>query len=237
MRKWVRSMVAAVCGGVVSFSAWAAPTYLYQFTTHQTRCIGPQGIEDCTGSYNHRPALDQMSYRLTQAGQQAGQGSAYIVLQNSGLEPAFHVQGLAELTLPSYGFPTSLALTPDSDHWETWYSPFFLEGTFGAGAWPGAGFYFFDGGDEIAMGNGIGFLLSGGMHGTDYLDPGLLLQAKGPFEVEGLIIGDPNHPTFFSFTGQWRFAGVVSEPDTSALLLLALGLAGLLTRPGRRLAA
>jgi hypothetical protein len=234
VRKWIQALAVGVCGIGVSLGALASPTYLYTFTTHQSRCIGPEGIFSCASSYDFRPALNRMSYRLTEAGQAAGGGWALMDFQHTSDETVFKVEGLAELTLPSYGSASSIALSPDSSYWESWYTPFYLGGTFAAGPRPWASFYFFDGGDEVAMGGGIDILLNTGMHGTDHLDTRLLLQAKGPFEVQGLIIGDANHPSFFSFTGQWRYAGDVPEPGTAALLLLALAGTAFGTRQRRR---
>lgn len=226
MRKWISSIVVTLWGAVVSVGASAAPTYLYQFSTIETRCVGLEGIEDCANSYDHRRQLDGMSYRLTQAGQSAGGGSAHIAINSPYEDEGFDVHGLAALTLLSSGLATPIALNADSTANERAYGPFNLYGHFGSGRQPSASFYLFDGGDEVAVGDEwISFVLNIGQHGIDGLDSSLLLGATDPLTVAGLVIGDANHPSFFSFVGQWRFAGVVSEPGTESLLLVALGAA------------
>lgn len=233
MHQWVRSMFATVCGAVVSVGAWAAPTYLYKFSTLDTRCVGLQGIEDC--AYNPRHQLDGMSYRLTQPGQASGGGLVDIAVNTPYEDEAFEVSGLAALTLLTNGLATPIELTPEpASDWRG-FGPFSLHGSFGSGAKPSASFYLFDGGDEVAVGNDwIDFVLNVGHHGIDDLDRSLLLAASDPFTVAGLVIGDANHPTFYSFVGEWRFAGVVSEPGSAALVALALLTLGLTTLLRRR---
>lgn len=224
MRKGIMGCLLGVFGLFTSLGALATPTQLYTFKTHQTRCISAEGVVDCANSFDHRPALDQMYYQISGV----GGGSVSIEYMDS-LQDVFNVQGLAALRLVSYPNPGPIDLDPGSNYWDNVQSPFTLYGEFWGGRRPSASFYMFDYSDEIAMGDLVHYVVDSGWHGTDFLDESLLLQPKGPFEVSGLIIGDSNHPTFFSFTGRWHMANQVPEPNTGGLLLGALFMAGLVT--------
>ena len=202
---------------LASTAALASPTLLYTFTTSSfgARC-STDGSLPCSQDYSgYRSALDAMTITLEQTALSGG--TANLTIQQVGQYSPVSIanDGVSAVSLALYPSPpTSIALD------ESVYS---LNG----------GFFYFDLAMQLAVettlsglirvndgSSEIGFATSPGSLGW-LLDTQLLLPTSTPTEWTGFVRSDALSSDLLLFTGEWRLARTVPEPDTLALMLLA----------------
>lgn len=228
MRRIIVSLILFLGTVFVASTVSASPKLQYKFSTlsYGTNC-GTNGSLPCAQDYSgYRSSLDAMSVTLEQIA--LSNGTASLSIQQNGIySPANIVNdGIASLALALYPLPpTSIALSE---------AAYLVNG----------GFYYFNLGMQV----NVGTKLTGLIHINDgnseigfgmnpsslanLIDPTLLLPTIASSDWTGFIRSDALVSDVLFFTGEWRFAGVVSEPETIYLMLFAV--AGMLLNVGKK---
>lgn len=224
IQRW-KSLLLALGAALMCAGASAAPVHLYEFHTTQSRCIDPTSPTGlCDFGRDFTSELNSMSVGFTEAARNAGSASMSVDYLGAPSPVNLSHDGMASFGLAMLPFAArAIPLTTESAFWP-FHSLYQLAATFViTPLYALPSFFVHDAMAEMGMGGGETFISQG-------IDTDLLFAPSHAGEVAGLIRGDGLAHYYLAFAGEWRYAGMVPEPGSLVLLLLALGVMALVAQ-------